>query len=234
MKLLQLTALLGFLNTSAYAISVADINGPAWISEYNGTTVADVTGIVTAKSASGFYLRDLPEVVKKKKHNGSSSIYVYGSKSAALVTVGDIVTVGSAKVDEYRTTGTYIYLTELTSPNNVTVISSGNTVTPVVLGKAKGGLEPPTENFSALDGKDVYGLPNDSARLSVVNAALKPNKYGLDFWESLSGELVTVDAPVAIAKSNNYGDFWIRGTWKVSGLNERGGLTITTSRNGMS
>lgn len=233
MKLLQLAALLGFINGS-YALSVADINGPAWISGYNGTIVTDVTGIVTAKSASGFYLRDLPEVVKKKKHDGSSSVYVYGTKSAALVTVGDIVTVGSAKVEEYRTTDTYIYLTELTSPNNVTIVSSGNTVTPIALGKQKGALEPPHEDFSALDGKDVYGLPNDSGRLSVVNDTLKPKKYGLDFWESLSGELVTVDAPVAIGKSSSYGDFWIRGTWKVSGLNERGGLTITVSSNGTS
>jgi hypothetical protein len=49
----------------------------------------------------------------------------------------------------------------------------------------------------------------------------------MDFWESLSGELVTVRKPTAVAKPNNFGDTWVIGDWKVTGRNSRGGVTMT-------
>jgi hypothetical protein len=60
-----------------------------------------------------------------------------------------------------------------------------------------------------------------------VNATLQPDKYGLDFWESLEGQLVTVPSPVALGFNNNFGDFWTHGSWPVTGKNKRGGLTLT-------
>jgi hypothetical protein len=39
--------------------------------------------------------------------------------------------------------------------------------------------------------------------------------------------LVTVRNPVALDFENQYGEFWVRGDWNVTGLNARGGLTIT-------
>ncbi len=49
----------------------------------------------------------------------------------------------------------------------------------------------------------------------------------MDFWESLSGELVTVQKPVAIAKPNSYGETWVVGNWPTTGKNARGGLTLS-------
>lgn len=72
-------------------------------------------------------------------------------------------------------------------------------------------------------------MPNNQTLVSVDNPKLKPKSFGLDFWESLSGELVTVSKGYALSRPNNFGDFWVRGDWKVSGLNKQGGLTMVGS-----
>jgi hypothetical protein len=90
---------------------------------------------------------------------------------------------------------------------------------------------PPTQALSALDnaaGPDGWlQLPNNQTQLGAVNATLQPDKYGLDFWESLSGRLVTIRKPTALNFENQYGEFWVRGDWSSTGVNARGGLTMT-------
>lgn len=134
----------------------------------------------------------------------------------------------SGKVAEYRPAASpdYLTATEITSPTNITVLSSNNTVTPVILGKDR---SPPTQYFSSLDiGPDGFlSVPNNSSRISLVNATLEPEEYGMDFWKSLEGQLVTVPKPVATDFQNNYGEFWVYGDWKTTGKNGRGGLSIT-------
>jgi hypothetical protein len=78
----------------------------------------------------------------------------------------------------------------------------------------------------ALDGGDVLGVPNNVSQISKANPVLQPGQYAMDFWESLSGELVKVSNVRAIAKPNSHGDTWVLGDWEVSGQNERGGLTM--------
>jgi hypothetical protein len=119
----------------------------------------------------------------------------------------------------------YLFLTEISSPTGVIKLSSGNTVTPLVIGKDT--LSPPTEQYSGLDNGDIFGLPNNVSRISVTNPVLQPAKYGLDFWESLSGELVTIKAPVAVSRPNSFGDVWVVGDWAVTGRNAHGGVTMT-------
>jgi hypothetical protein len=70
-------------------------------------------------------------------------------------------------------------------------------------------------------------VPNNKSQISVANPTLEPKKYGLDFWESLTGELVTVKKARALTKPNQYGDTWVAGSWKVTGTNDRDGLTTT-------
>lgn len=72
----------------------------------------------------------------------------------------------------------------------------------------------------------IFGVPNDVNRISVVNPELEPTKYGLDFWESLVGQLVTLKDVVQVSRPNQYGDVWVRGGWKVTGINEHGGVTM--------
>ena len=69
--------------------------------------------------------------------------------------------------------------------------------------------------------------PNNVTRLESVNPTLQPDTYGLDFWESLEGQLVVVPSPIALGFPNRFGEFWVHGDWPVTGGNGRGGLTIT-------
>ena len=140
--------------------------------------------------------------------------------------VGDLISL-SGKVQEYRSSSypTYLLGTEFSSPTNITVLSSNNTVKPVVLGVDR---SPPTQYLSALDtGRDGFlAVPGNQSQVEVTNATAQPAKYGLDFWSSLEGQLVTVPKPVSIGFENTYGEFWVRGNWKVTGANARGGLTM--------
>jgi hypothetical protein len=131
---------------------------------------------------------------------------------------------GLSIANRVRTNKDYVYLTEITSPQNIVVKSSDNKFKPKVIGKDTGN--PPVKQFSKLDEGDVFAVPNNETLISVANPKLNPKLYGLDFWESLVGELVTVPKAYALSRPNNFGDFWVRGNWKVSGLNKHGGLTM--------
>ncbi|KAL5045031.1 hypothetical protein BDW71DRAFT_215313 [Aspergillus fruticulosus] len=204
----------------AAAVTISEINGNAFLSPYQGKSVSGVEGLVTAIGEDGFFLRSTSP---DSDDATSESIYVYGSSSVSRVSVGDIITL-SGKVSEYRSSDDYLYLTEITSPSNIIVQSSGNEVTPVVIGKDR---SPPTEAYSSLDTGDVLAVPNNVSQISVDNPVLQPAKYGMDFWESLSGELVSLTGLTLITKPNQYGDVFVRGDWAVTGLNEHGGLTQT-------
>ncbi|KAG9053057.1 hypothetical protein FS842_008751 [Serendipita sp. 407] len=220
--------LLLLLPLAARAIEISEVQGNTFLSPYNGKTVTGVTGLVTANSSSGFYL-------SSNATGGSpygNAIYVYSTSKTVLaqVAVGDIVSL-NGKVQEYRSSVDYLFLTEITSPTNITKLSSGNAVTPIVIGAE--GLHPPTQQFTSLDVGGPLSVPNNFTQVSTANPTLQPDKYGFDFWEGLSGQLVKITKPTAIAYPNSFKDFWVRGDWPVTGLNQRGGLTITTGSDGL-
>ncbi|PYI09240.1 endonuclease/exonuclease/phosphatase family protein [Aspergillus sclerotiicarbonarius CBS 121057] len=205
---------------SALAVTIPEINGDRYISPYKGKSVSGVKGLVTAKGSSGFYLRSTDA---DSDDRTSNSVYIYGSRGVSQVAVGDIITL-SGKVAEYRSSSSYVYSTEIESPSDITILSSGNDVTPIVIGQDD--LDPPTEQYSSLDDGDVFSLPGDSSLLSTTNPVLEPTEYGMDFWQSLSGELATLTGVTAVGKANKYGDTWVTGNWPVTGRNDRGGLTM--------
>lgn len=212
------------LCSAAAAVSIAEINGNGFVSPLSGQSLTNISGLVTAKGASGIFLRSLQP---DDDAATSESVFVYSSALAGAssqVSVGDVVSL-DAKVTEYRSTATYLYLTELSSPSNVQVLSSNNTVTPLVVGEDTS--DPPTEQFASLDGGDIYALPNAAATLSANSSALDPLAYGLDFWESLSGELVTIRNVTVVTRPNSYGETWVTGGWPVTGRSARGSLTMT-------
>lgn len=104
------------------------------------------------------------------------------------------------------------------------VVSSGNEVKPLVIGVDT--LQPPTKEFSSLDKGGIFGVPNAVTTVSESNPELDPTAYGLDFWESLIGELVTLKDVVQVSRPNQYGDVWVRGNWTVTGINGHGGVTM--------
>lgn len=116
------------------------------------------------------------------------------------------------------------YLTQLSSPENIDIVSSNNSVKPLIIGVDT--ASPPTEKFSSLDEGGIFGVPNAVNRVSEENPKLDPETYGIDFWESLVGELVTIKDAYQVSRPNQYGDVWVRGDWEVTGLNSHGGLTM--------
>lgn len=218
--LTRLVALAAALAVSS-ATTIAEINGNKFISPLKGQTVSNVTGVITAKGPDGLWIRS---TTPDSDDRTSESIYVYGKTFGANLTVGDAITLGG-KVAEYRSNKDYIFLTQISTPVLGQVVSRENKVAPLVIGKDTGS--PPTEQYSSLDGGDVFAVPNNVSQISVANPTLEPKKYGLDFWESLVGELVTVKKARALTKPNQYGDTWVAGSWKVTGTNDRDGLTTT-------
>lgn len=221
MKISLFVGISALFYSAASTLTVSEINGERFLSPYRGQNVTGVTGLVTAKGPDGFWIRS---TTPDKNDRTSELIYVYGRAGLPNATVGNVVS-QNGRVSEYRSSSSYLYLTEIDLPWNISTVSTGNTVTPVVLGKA--GLNPPTEQYTYLDDGDVFGIPNNVSQISNVDPTLQPKRYGLDFWESLSGELVTVQRPRAISRPNSYGDTWVVGKWHTTGENKRGGLTIS-------
>ncbi|KAF9077540.1 Endonuclease/exonuclease/phosphatase [Rhodocollybia butyracea] len=209
---------------------VTDVQGIAFLSPFAAQTVSNVTGIVTAKGSEGFYISGTPS----RDIRASNGLFIFSESSTVLnaVAVGDEVSV-TGNVTEFRSSTEPDYLTgtEITSPSaaNIVVLSTGNTVAPVILGTDR---SPPTQVLSALDkGPDGWlSVPNAQFEQDTVNATLKPAKFGLDFWSSLEGQLVTAPSPLSIGFPNDFGEFWVVGDWPVTGLNSRGGLTLTVGR----
>lgn len=209
------------LQSLAAALTIAEINGNKFISPYSGQAVTNVTGLLIAKGPDGVWIRS---TTPDDDPATGEAIYVFSRTAGASLTVGDIISL-DGDVAEYRSNANYMYLTEITSPRNVQVLSSGNEVVPLVIGQDT--LSPPTVQYSSLDGGDIYNVPNGVANISEVNPVLVPARFGLDFWESLTGELVTVRKPSVIKVPNNYGDTWVVGDWAATGRNAHGGLTMT-------
>ena len=209
------------LSATSLALTISEINGVNYISALRDQSVSDVTGLVTAKGPKGIWLRSTSPDDDPRT---SDSIYVYTDETPLDVSVGDIIVI-NGEVAEYRSSPDNLFLAEIVSPQLVTVESSDNPVQPVEI--SSDNLIPPGEQYSLLDGGDVFGVPNNSSQISDENPELRPDVYGMDFWESLSGELVLLKNARAISRPNRFGDTWVVGDWNPSGLNDRGGLTVT-------
>lgn len=195
------------------------------VSHSHARVLCDLVSVQSTDS--GFWIQGAPSKNVRVSHG--LQIFTTSKTVLAQVTVGDEVSL-SGTVAEFRSSGSpnNLFITEIQSPANITVLSSNNTVPPLVLGK-RGTRRPPTQALSSLDaGRDGWlSAPNNISLVEVANKTLQPDKYGLDFWASLEGQLVTVTNPTAIDFENNFGEFWVHGDWKVTGENGRGGLTIT-------
>lgn len=145
-----------------------------------------------------------------------------------FVQLGEVVSL-SGRVSEYRSAfrPNDLFVTQI-EVQTLQTISSGNPVSSVIISKT-GDRTPPSTRLSSHDvGPDGWlSIPNNATLLERVNATLEPDKYGLDFWESLEGQLVTVLNPVAANFPDRFGAIWMYGDWNISGRNGRGGLTLT-------
>ncbi|TBU63093.1 DNase I-like protein [Dichomitus squalens] len=218
----HLTALkaLVLLACGAWAVTISEIQGTAFQSPLAGQFVHGLTGVVTAKDKYGVWIQD----DRTDDPRASNGIRVYGSAAVKYASIGDLISL-SGRVAEYRKTADDLFLTEIDYVTALTTISSGHTVEPIILGEDR---IPPRNQLSSLDiGRDGWlSVPSNLTLLESVNPSLRPDEFGLDFWESLEGQLVTVKAPTAAQFPDRFGSVWVYGNWPTTGKNERGGRTI--------
>jgi hypothetical protein len=194
------------VNDDPVPVRIFEIQGEAHRSPLEGQPVI-TDGIVTFVTSNGFYLQD---AVGDGNSATSDAVFVF-TRTAPAVAVGDNVAV-TGRVSEFLPGGDPINLT-VTQLNStaVQVVSSGNPL-PAALLIGEGGLRPPSETIED-DGFTVFDPQND----------------GLDFFESLEGMRVTVDAPVAVAETNAFGETFVlaSGGAGATGFNDRGGIVIS-------
>lgn len=210
-------------------ISIPAIQGRGHVSAYNGLCVSQVPGVVTQRTANGFYLQD---PVGDGDDATSDGIFVFTSSApASSITVGSQVLV-DGNVAEFRAGSTFVAtncasssaacnltITEITSPvvTPASGLFGGATVTPVVIGAA--GRMPPTEVID----NDTSGSVEVAAQTTY-----DPSEDGIDFYESLEGMQVRIDNARASGPTSSFGEIWVLadGGAGASGTNARGGITL--------
>jgi uncharacterized protein len=194
------------INDDPIALTIMEIQGESHWSQFDGQPVI-TTGIVTAVAANGFYLQDPNGDGNARTSDG---IFVF-TRTAPTVKAGDAVSV-AGRVTEF---GNDLPVTEIDvtgATASVTVTSTGNALPQATL-IGTGGLTPPSESI-------------DSDGLTIFNPAVD----GIDFWESLEGMLVAIDAPQVVVDSNSLlGETFVVASHGegATGMNASGGITIS-------
>ncbi len=182
------------------ALSVPEIQGAGHFSPYAGERVR-TQGAVTAIAFNGFYLQDLPG---DGNDDTSDGIFVFGGGSG--VAVGDLVSV-EASVSEFVPGGAATGNLSITQLGAAAVTVTGAldpaSLQAVVIGAS--GRVPPNATVISDDETDPpINLQN--AAEAAANP-FDPAADGLDFYESLEGMLVRIEAPVAVSATRTFSPF---------------------------
>ncbi|MEA3008532.1 MAG: uncharacterized protein QOJ91_224 [Sphingomonadales bacterium] len=181
-------------------IPVYMVQGSGSTSPFNGQTVR-TQGIVTAIDSNGYYIQDPTGDGNAATSDG---VFVFTSTAPAGVAIGDLIQV-TGTVTEFVAGAGALSVTEINSPTALSVLSTGNPLPAAVIIGTDGVL-PPTENGPG-------------------------NGFGnaLAFYESMEGMRVTVQAPLVVQDTNNFGETWVvaSGGAGATGVNDRGGITIS-------
>lgn len=198
------------INDDPLSLRIFQIQGKGHTSAYVGQNITTI-GIVTGVDTDGYYVQD---ATGDNRWVTSDAIFVF-TGGAPTVAVGDSISV-TGVVNEVRpgNNAANFTTTQLT-PSAVTVFSSGNTLPAAVL-IGTGGMLPPNEWFED-DGFSLYDPVNDAA----------------DFWETLEGMRVTIDAPLVTSPTNSFGETYVvaSGGAGATGVNSRGGITNSGNPN---
>ncbi|MDY0404833.1 DUF6359 domain-containing protein [Virgibacillus sp. 179-BFC.A HS] len=212
----RVTAFAYHVYDAAAGIQIHDIQGAAHESPLKGSVVENIEGIVTyqydIRGANYFHMQ-APENKYDGDKRTSEGLVVYTGKAEA-VAIGDLVSV-SGKVDEYHIDG-YDDRAETDLP--VTQINArddrGGKVT--VLQHDVDLPEPVKITSSDIPDKIVGKSGLDT---------FEPDKYAIDYWESLEGMLVAVEPSKAVAPQQHGDLAVVTDEYPTDTIN--GGLRLT-------
>lgn len=198
------------INDDPIALAIYDIQGEGHVSEYAGQTVI-TDGIVTAVDTTGFYLQS---ATGDGNAATSDAIFVF-TGTAPTVSVGDAASVRGGVAEFLPGNNSDNLTATQVNAATVTVTSHGNALPEAIL-IGTGGVLPPSAIYDN-DGFTVFDPIEDAA----------------DFYESLEGMRVTIDAPLVVSPTNTYGETWVvaSGGEGATGVNDRGGITISDADN---
>ncbi len=207
------------------------IQGTTHRSPLSGQRVSSVHGIVTARTASGFYLQD---AAGDGDPTTSDALFVF-TRSAPNVATGDRVEL-SGTVFEYRPDCSSavalddetcspqsaafhnLSVTELVSPS-IEVHSSGH-APPAVAWIGGSDVTPPTQISDAAGGSaEDPDFPFDR------------RQHALDFFETLEGMRVAVAAPLVVGPTDAFGGLPVLADLGAGqgALTSRGGIALTAA-----
>jgi uncharacterized protein len=191
------------LNDDPIDLAIYQIQGAGHTSPVVNQTVS-TTGIVTAVSATSFWIQD---PTSHRDTGASDAIQIFVG-SAPTVAVGDAVQV-SGVVTEYQPATGSLTVTEINTPT-VDVLSHGNAL-PEAIVIGVDGILPPT-NVIDDDGMTSYD----------------PQTDGIDFYESLEGMLVTVETPIVVGPTDGKATYVVASAGEgATNMNDRGGITLS-------
>jgi len=216
--------------------AIAQIQGAAHLSPLAARTVT-TEGIVTARRTAGGRGIWIQDSVGDGDADTSEGVFVF-LNAAPPAAVGDQVRV-TGTVTEFRggcadpctpAAGSgfnNLTITQITTSNtNVQVLSSGNALpSATVIGV--GGLMPPKET-----------IDDDSATTRNVEETndFDPADDAIDFYESLEGMLVRVDAGSAVVgPTKSFGEITVLpngGSWATGRRTPRGGILYSSYEDG--
>jgi len=198
-------------NDDTGPVAIYDIQGLGHTSPFAGQVV-ETSGVVTALASNGFYLQD---AVGDGLVGTSDGIFVF-TDTAPTVAVGNAITL-SGTVEESRGHTGALTLTRLATPTAITVTAASAPLPAVTIIATDGsGRAAPTQVI------DDDGL-----------TSFDPTTDGIDFYESLEGMLVTIQAPRVVADTTSVGITYVVASDGVgaTGLNSRSGMTISAGDN---
>ncbi len=172
-------------DTNSPPLRIHDIQGCGHFSEYVGDQVYEIPGIVTSKTAKGFYMQDdQPD----DQECSSEAIYIY-MNSYSSVLPGDKVFV-SGLVNEFfpgDLEDNNLSITEIEKPE-VRIISHNNTI-PAATVFGDGGRKIPDSviDDDHLTSFDIYD-------------------DGIDFYESMESMIVKINSGVVVGPRNDYNE----------------------------
>lgn len=162
---------------------IYEIQGAGHISPFRGRYVEGVSGLVTIRTGSGFYMES---VTGDNNPATSEGIFVFTNRLPEA-RPGDRVRV-SGIVEEFTPGGSTTANLSITQirASDVKIVESGNALPPPTL-IGNGGRKPPSRIIDD-DGLKIFD----------------PDQDGIDFYESLEGMRVQIEKAVAAGPCNEY------------------------------
>lgn len=208
------------IGANAIAAAIFEIQGASHLSPLVDELVKTM-GIVTAVAGDGFYVQD---ATGDGDDTTSDGVFVFTGGAPGVLAGDEVSIVGTVTEFVPGGSGTdNLSVTNISNVLAVDIISSGNAL-PAAIVIGAGGRLPPTEYV--VNPAELPINLRDAADLATYAFDISVN--GADFYESLEGQLVTIQNAQAVSGTSRFGEIFVVADQGAgaTGVNARGGLQL--------